>query len=379
MKRFLSLAAYALLTATMTFSLAACGGSDDDEDKDGGAKETMTKAQVRSILLGKQEWTVKIAENAKYVFAFQNNSVTETINAGGYSMQTYESWDITPKKGNNYGEGTVVGDGSTVLFLYRSMKEDGFEASVDDGKTWHKATFEFKDEIITVKGVSFKMVAVEGGTFLMGTPDDYAHSSLPNDEKPQYEVTVGDFYIGETEVTQALWEVFTGPFKFTYEGDKMPAMNISYAGSQAFVNQLSELTGRKFRLPTEAEWEYAAKGGKKSLYNENTIYASGHYSLDWTAWYKDNSGGKPHEVATTKYGNELGLYDMSGNVGEWTSDHYSNGYQSDSESYHYDHRYYIVRGGDWNSYKTYCRVTARNKMETGGSDNTVGLRIVMEK
>ncbi len=374
MKRFLSLAAYALLTATMTFSLAACGGSDDDEDKDGGAKETMTKEQVRSILLSKKEWTVETGEDTRYLFAFEENSVMKAIYAGAFNMQTYESWDITPKKGDNYAEGSVVCEESTLLFHYRNMKESGFQVSLDGGKSWYDAKVDFKNEIFTVGGVSFTMVAVEGDTYLMGIPSLYAYSHLPYNEKPQHEETVGDFYIGQTEVTQALWKAVMSNSMGEFKGDKQPVEQVSYNHCMTFIAQLNKMTGKKFRLPTEEEWEYAAKGGKKSHKKENTTYACGQYSLDWTAWYVDNSGNMPHEVGTTKYGNELNLRDMSGNVWEWTSSHASENYEAPR-----DHNYYTVRGGSWKSFASSCRVTTRMGKKPDYLANDLGFRLALDK
>jgi|GEM_PF-3219274 len=178
---------------------------------------------------------------------------------------------------------------------------------------------EFMDKYgrtFTVNGVSFSMILVEGGTFTMGdNSDDYVYRNYPATE---HQVTLSDYYIGQTEVTQALWEAVTGDdlsqMRDVYRGDNKP-MDAPWDEWQDFIDRLNELTGLKFRMPTEAEWEYAAMGGNRS---RGYIYA-GSNNLNEVAWYYENSGSYPQPVATKKP-NELYLYDMSGNVAEWVSD-----------------------------------------------------------
>jgi len=208
---------------------------------------------------------------------------------------------------------------------------------------------------LTVGGVSFKMVWVEGGTFTMGcTPeqgDDYW-----SDESPAHSVTLDGYYIGETEVTQALWTAVMGSNPSYHKGNNLPVERVSWVDAQDFIKKLNQLTGRTFSLPTEAEWEYAARGGSKSC---GYKYA-GSDDIDAVAWYYGNSGSSTHPVAQ-KAANELGLYDMSGNVWEWCSDWYG-GYSSGTQrnptgpGSGTDR---VLRGGSWFNYAGYCRVSYR--------------------
>ena len=180
-------------------------------------------------------------------------------------------------------------------------------------------------QTFTVNGVKFTMVPVEGGTFTMGATSEQG-SDANEDEKPAHEVTLSDYYIGQTEVTQALWKAVMGSNPSDSKGDNLPVEQVSWDDCQVFIQNLNQLTGKQFRLPTEAEWEYAARGGRKS---RGYKYAGGN-NIGLVAWCGDNSGNRTHTVAT-KQANELGVYDMSGNVWEWCSDWYD-GYQSSSQS-----------------------------------------------
>lgn len=180
-------------------------------------------------------------------------------------------------------------------------------------------------QTFTVNGIKFTMVPVEGGTFTMGATSEQG-SDANEDEKPAHEVTLSDYYIGQTEVTQALWKAVMGSNPSDSKGDNLPVEQVSWDDCQVFIQNLNQLTGKQFRLPTEAEWEYAARGGRKS---RGYKYAGGN-NIGLVAWCGDNSGNRTHTVAT-KQANELGVYDMSGNVEEWCSDWYD-GYQSSSQS-----------------------------------------------
>ena len=226
------------------------------------------------------------------------------------------------------------------------------------------------DEVITVRGVSFKMIVVQGGTFQMGSND----SDASDDEKPVHQVTLNTFSIGETEVTQELWQAVMGNNPSKFKGPKRPVEQVSWERCQKFIQRLNSLTGRNFRLPTEAEWEYAARGGKKG----NGHKYSGSSDIANVAWYDGNSGNQTHDVGT-KRANELGLYDMSGNVWEWCQD-WKGSYSSSSQTNPTDPAsgsYRVYRGSGWNGlYARFCRVSFRGDCRApADSSSGIGLRL----
>ena len=215
-------------------------------------------------------------------------------------------------------------------------------------------------KVFNVEGVKFTMVKVEGGTFTMGATPEQGTEPQAN-EKPAHEVTVGDFWIGQTEVTQELFEIVTG-FNPSYtRWPQCPVDKVSWKDCHSFLETLNELTGLEFRLLKEAEWEYAARGGKLS---KGYKYA-GSDNLDEVAWTVANADGKSHPVASKKP-NELGLYDMSGNVYEWCEDKYL---MYDGSEPQYSQKmlksdikreFHIERGGCWDQGPTMCRVAYRH-------------------
>lgn len=226
------------------------------------------------------------------------------------------------------------------------------------------------------------MVFVEGGTFVMG---DTLSGSLPN-EGPAHYVTLSDFYINKMEVTQLLWKSVmntksgddaTEDWNKNYGlGDNFPAYRVSFSDAEKFVAKLNEITGLKFQLPTEAQWEYAARGGKSTNY---TKYA-GNDNVAEVAWTKSNAS-KCTEVGKLK-ANELGLYDMSGNVWEmcrdWFSD-YTEDAVVDPECTTYGDGYKVFRGGSWNNLDTYSRVTSRYPQGVHYQDYQTGFRLSIVK
>lgn len=211
-----------------------------------------------------------------------------------------------------------------------------------------------KYETFTVNGCSFNMVSVKGGTFLMGS--NTHDGDEDQDELPNQLVTLSDFAIGETEVTQGLWKAVMGSLPIILEGDNHPMKNVSWDDCIQFINKLNKLTGRHFHLPSEAQWEYAAKGGNKS---QNYKYA-GSNNIDEVAWYGNgdpavnyggNANGKTHEVKK-KSPNLLGLYDMSGNVWEtcwdWWSDIISISTTPAGSAFQISTTYKACGGGSWN-------------------------------
>ena len=228
-------------------------------------------------------------------------------------------------------------------------------------------------ETITVNGVSFKMVAVGGGTFTMGATSEQG-SDAGSNESPTHSVTLSDFAIGETEVTQELWKAVMGSNPSSFSGTNLPVEMVSWNDCQTFISKLNNLTGKNFRLPTEAEWEYAARGGNKS---KGYKYA-GSNTLGDVAWYADNSGSKTHSVKQ-KQANELGIYDMSGNVHEWCQDLYGS-YSSSAQTNPTgptsgSNR--VNRGGGWLSNARLCRVSNRFLNAPTFTNNYLGLRLAL--
>lgn len=229
-----------------------------------------------------------------------------------------------------------------------------------------------------VLGVRFKMVDVDGCTFAMGNPN-YQSSTGTYDEGPVHQVTLSSFEIGQTEVTQELWQAIMGYNPSYYSGSNLPVEKVSWNQCQAFIsllNQILIIDGYEFRLPTEAQWEYAARGGNKS---QGYLY-SGSNNIGTVAWYQGNSGSKTHQVAT-KAPNELGLYDMSGNVEEWCQDHYgdyTSQPQTDPDIVIPTHNNpYNLRGGFYSTEATKCRNTQRDSWYADQSDKEIGFRLVL--
>ena len=224
-------------------------------------------------------------------------------------------------------------------------------------------------------GVSFQMVEVRGGTFTMGATSEQG-SEAYDTEKPAHNVTLSSYYIGKTEVTQELWQAVMGSNPSNFKGDRKPVECVSWNDCQTFISKLNSLTGKNFRLPTEAEWEFAARGGIK---NKGYKY-SGSNTLADVAWYEDNSGETTHDVGT-KNPNELGLYDMSGNVEELCNDWYGNYSSSPSNNptgpSSGSNR--VDRGGCWGGFASFCRSSGRNGFTPDNCYNNLGLRLCLSE
>ena len=229
-------------------------------------------------------------------------------------------------------------------------------------------------QTFTVNGVSFTMVGVEGGTFTMGATSEQGTSDPYDDEYPIHSVTLSNFAIGETEVTQELWQAVMGSNPSYFKGSNKPVEYVSWNDCQTFISRLNSLTGKNFRLPTEAEWEYAARGGNKS---RGYKYA-GSNTLSDVAWYYDNSSSTTHDVKG-KQPNELGLYDMSGNVLEWCQDWfgtYSSSAQTNPTGPASGSRR-VFRGGGWDDDAWSCRVLYRNCSTPTICYSYLGLRLAL--
>ena len=217
----------------------------------------------------------------------------------------------------------------------------------------------------TTAGVNIHMVLVGGGTFQMGLDD-----APTVGEKPAHAVALDDYYIGATEITQGQWRAVMGNNPSHFRGDNLPVDGVTWEEAKLFCKKLSELSGRHYTLPTEAQWEYAASGGGQTPH-------AGSVNLDEIAWYGVNSGRRTHAVAL-KAPNVLGIYDMSGNIWEWCSDWYApyesadqlnpTGPQLGTER--------VLRGGSWIIEAEHCRITYRNANVPTARDNNYGFRVV---
>jgi len=218
----------------------------------------------------------------------------------------------------------------------------------------------------TTNNLNIEMVAVEGGAYTMGCTE----SSCLYNEKPTHRVVVSSFYIGKYEITQAQWIAVMNKNPSPFKGVNLPIESVSWSEVQEFIRRLNAQTGKQYRLPSEAEWEFAARGGN----NSKGIKES--YSIDNVDWYGENSGGTTHPVGFIS-SNELGIYDMIGNVWEWCSDwfgDYGSAAQIDPHGPSYG-SYRVNRGGCWQNYTGTLRVSFRGYDDPNIRNNFIGFRL----
>lgn len=243
-----------------------------------------------------------------------------------------------------------------------------------------------KVETFTVNGISFNMVKVDGGTFQMGaTEGQPVQTGEYGDVKntPVHQVTLSTYRIGQTEVTAELWQAVMGSSPYSNSDEfvqavtnKLPVVHVSWNDCYVFIQRLNQLTGKKFRFPTEAEWEFAARGGNKS---QDYIY-SGSNDLGLVAWHSRNSSRRVHPVAT-KMANELNIYDMSGNATEYCSDFYglySSSAQTNPQGPTTSEDEYlsrIMRGGDAEQFT--CAVAYRLRCQPDSPNDFRGFRLAL--
>jgi formylglycine-generating enzyme required for sulfatase activity len=248
-----------------------------------------------------------------------------------------------------------------------------------------------KNLTFTAKNINFEMVFVEGGTFTMGCTSE--QNFCFGDEKAVHTVELKDYYIGKYQVTQKIWHEVMGRSirlqlymingkTLNGEGNDFPVYYVNYAECEEFCSQLNKLfskqlpKGYKFCLPTEAQWEYAARGGNQS----RSYCYSGSTNIDEIGWYADNSGSTTHKIGMRKP-NELGIFDMSGNVFEWCRDWYNDLYYFNSPSINPTGpdtgRGRVLRGGSWICKLEYCRVSFRHCTSPSNRSFDVGVRLAL--
>lgn len=259
-----------------------------------------------------------------------------------------------------------------------SPKESGYSQGLDshsDNGSRSNEDKRYNTRSFSVNGVTFDMVYVGNGTFLMGSDYSFRRWDYYDEEWPIHQVILDSYYIGQTEVTQQLWNAVMDekPNGNSVEESDLPVKDISWNDCQRFITTLNQLTGKNFRLPTEAEWEFAARGGRISKHHEY----SGSNNYYEVAWCVDNSGLEIHPVKM-KSANELGIYDMSGNLWEWCNDwfgEYSNGsFTNPTGPSTGTER--VKRGGGANSGEWDCRVSARSAASPQEYGD-IGLRLVI--
>lgn len=229
-----------------------------------------------------------------------------------------------------------------------------------------------------VGGVSFNMCIIEGGAFSLGaTPEQSFYAGF--DEKPAVEVTLDDFCIAETPVTQELWNALMCDNPSHFSGANLPVERVTWDECYDFIAKLNAVTGENFRLPTEAEWEYAARGGRQSA---KTKYAGtdDDHIADFV-WYKENATGT--QPVKSKSPNELGIYDMSGNVSEWCADWYFNSYSTGGSRHNpsgpASGMARVIRGGSWNDKAINCRVSKRASLNPAYRSKQIGFRLALNQ
>ena len=250
-------------------------------------------------------------------------------------------------------------------------------SSTASSKEQRSTKASYADGVLRVGSVTYSFVRVRAGSFTMGATSEQENPW--DDEKPAHRVTLtSDYWMGATEVTQALWKAVMGSNPSEFIGDERPVESVSWDDCQAFIEKLNRITGKRFRLPTEAEWEYAARGGGSS---RGYQYAGGS-NVGNVAWYYGNAGGETHPVGQLR-ANELGLYDMSGNVWEWCQDWYGKDYYSSGSQTNptgpSSGSYRVLRGGSWLNFARCCRSSNRGSCTPDNRNSYDGFRLVLSE
>lgn len=351
------------------------------------------EAEIPTVVT--QEVTDVAINTAKVNYEVVNDGGAE-VTSRGVCWDTIQNPTIDNDKTNDgTGVGTFTSELSDLIsqktYYVRAYAVNSAGVSYGEEKSFVTLTNDIEEDdddeeedtaeplAVTVNGVTFSMVLVEGGIFEMGAQSEDPNapnydSEAWDREGPVHLVTLSDYYIGETEVTQELWQAVMGYNPGHFVGEQKPVEQVTWYDCKTFINKLNQLTGMKFRFPTEAEWEFAAKGGNES----QGFYYSGSDNIDDVAWY--SAEGKKTRDVKTKLPNELGIYDMCGNVMEWCGDlfgDYNSNHQIDPTG-PASGTDYIVRGGCCLSDATYCRMTVRSFFNAGGASYGIGFRLALQ-
>jgi len=249
---------------------------------------------------------------------------------------------------------------------------DRYKSVLDKNPKDAYAKKQYDECVKQISASAIEMVYVQGGTFTMGCTQEQGNDCIEN-EKPAHQVTLSSYYIGKYEVTQAEWESVMGTNPSNFKGNNLPVESVSWDDVQEFIRKLNTQTGKQYRLPTEAEWEYAARGGNRS----NGYKYSGSNTVGSVSWNDGESIDPQTYPVGKKSPNELGVYDLSGNVLEWCQDWYG-GYSSTSQrdptgpsigSYH------VNRGGSWGCNAWCARVSYRNDYPPDFRGSYLGFRL----
>ena len=366
----------------------------------GSLKEGMHLVEVRKSGYRSQQKTIQLAQQQKLDVTFgelvaiqgnlsvnykpfgadvyvdgkklgQSPRVFNGLLVGNHQVEVRKDGYATDRKTISISEGQTASiTGTLASNAVASSNTSGYSSSSSSMASGSNAI-----SIPVKDGISIDMVKVEAGTFMMGATSEMKDPY--SDEKPVHQVTLtNDYYMGKYEVTQALWQAVMGSNPSNFKGDNLPVETVNWNDCQEFISKLNSLTGRKFRLPTEAEWEYAARGGKKS----RGYQYSGSRKISDVAWYEGNSRSKTHPVGR-KQANELGIYDMSGNVWEWCSDWYSS-YSSSSQTNPTGSdsgAKRVRRGGSWCYIARICRSSYRYGDAPDCRGRYLGLRLALSE
>ena len=363
----------------------------------GNLKEGMHLLEVRKDGYRSQQKTIQLAQQQKLDVAFDALSAIQgnlSVNFKPFGSDVYVD-------GVKVGQSPRVFNGVLVGNHNVEIRKSGYSTSrqtvmISEGQTasisgsltssasssnanvLSSGSSSLSDNTLTIpvkNGINIEMVKVEAGSFNMGaTPEMKSPYEV---EKPVHRVTLtNNYYIGKYEVTQALWQAVMGSNPSHFKGDALPVEQVSWKDCQKFITKLNRLTGKNFRLPTEAEWEYAARGGNKS----RGYRYSGSNTIDDVAWYENDALSQTHPVGT-KQPNELEIYDMTGNVMEWCQDWYGS-YSSSPQvnpTGAASGSYRVVRGGGWSDSARGCRTSERDFISPGGRSSDLGLRLVLSE